>query len=156
MDEFLESKLIPENIMKPLNYRRYFVEATTLVDIVTSDGKKIRTELFDPENFQKEEGKKHRLAQGTWPRHIEPDKSVKKLWKDALMKTVCNEQGVLHLPLGEWHGINTIWTYRYDRKHGYIYENEKWIQLKVKKFMRMTIQYKKQERKKNPQTSVCQ
>eukprot|EP00957_Ditylum_brightwellii_P051544 3908381-Ditylum_brightwellii.AAC.1 len=96
MNEFLESKLIPEHVMKPLNYSRYFVEATTLADIVTSDGKMIRTELFDPANFQKKEGKQHRLAPGKWPRHAEPDKSVKKLWKDALMKTVCNEQGVLH------------------------------------------------------------
>eukprot|EP00957_Ditylum_brightwellii_P167378 12742755-Ditylum_brightwellii.AAC.1 len=53
IEEFLESKLIPENVMKPLNYCRYFVEATTLADIVTSDGKRIRTELFDPENLQK-------------------------------------------------------------------------------------------------------
>eukprot|EP00957_Ditylum_brightwellii_P199949 15242710-Ditylum_brightwellii.AAC.1 len=101
MAEFLENKLIPENAMKPLIYCRYFVEATTLADIVTSDGKRIRTELFDPEKFQNEEEKQHRLAQGTWPRHAEPDKSVQKLWKDALMKMVCNEQGVLHLPPGD-------------------------------------------------------
>eukprot|EP00957_Ditylum_brightwellii_P052732 3997306-Ditylum_brightwellii.AAC.1 len=142
--------------MKSLNYYRYFVEASALANIVTSDGERIRTELFDPENFQKEKEKQHRLSQGTWPSHAEPGKAVKKLWKEALMKTVCNEYGVLHSPLGDWHKINTRWTCRYDRKHGYIYKNKKWIQLKVKKAMQTTIQYEKQERKKNPQTRVCQ
>eukprot|EP00957_Ditylum_brightwellii_P120216 9172928-Ditylum_brightwellii.AAC.1 len=65
MDEFLESYLIPANVMKHLNYCRYFVEATTFTDIVPSNGKRIRTELIDPEKFQTEEGKQHRLTLGT-------------------------------------------------------------------------------------------
>eukprot|EP00957_Ditylum_brightwellii_P084806 6447969-Ditylum_brightwellii.AAC.1 len=56
MDEFLESPLIPVNVLKHLNYCKYFVEATTLTDIVSSNGKRIRTELFDPEKFQTEGG----------------------------------------------------------------------------------------------------
>eukprot|EP00957_Ditylum_brightwellii_P022088 1666172-Ditylum_brightwellii.AAC.1 len=60
MDEFLESKLIPENVVKPLNYCR---------------------------ELPKRGREKHRLAPGTWPQHVEPDKSVMKLWKYALMKT---------------------------------------------------------------------
>eukprot|EP00957_Ditylum_brightwellii_P107649 8212487-Ditylum_brightwellii.AAC.2 len=41
MDKFLESNLIPANVMKHLNYGRYYVEATTLAGIVSSDGKRI-------------------------------------------------------------------------------------------------------------------
>eukprot|EP00957_Ditylum_brightwellii_P081178 6175965-Ditylum_brightwellii.AAC.1 len=67
MDKFLKSNLIPENVMKPQKYCRYFVEATTLADIVSNNRKRIRTELFDPEKFQTEERKQHRLAPGTWP-----------------------------------------------------------------------------------------
>eukprot|EP00957_Ditylum_brightwellii_P082194 6249893-Ditylum_brightwellii.AAC.1 len=125
MDEFLENNLIPENVMKHLNYCRYFVKATILAHKVSSDGKRIRMELFDPEKFQTEEGKQHRLALGTWPRHAESAKSVKRLWQDAFIKIVCNDQGVLHLPLGEWYQINTRWACQYNGKHGYIYENKK-------------------------------
>eukprot|EP00957_Ditylum_brightwellii_P121569 9271289-Ditylum_brightwellii.AAC.1 len=88
MDKFLESHLIPANEI-------------TLTDIVSSIGKRIRTELFDPEKFQIEEGKEHRLAPSTWSRQAESAILVKKLWKYALIKAVCNEQSVFHSPLGE-------------------------------------------------------
>eukprot|EP00957_Ditylum_brightwellii_P097393 7418122-Ditylum_brightwellii.AAC.1 len=67
MDISFNSQDIPAADLPPLNYVRYYTESTTLAEITTSDGKKLRPELFHPEQFLDKDNMCHRHDQSTWP-----------------------------------------------------------------------------------------
>eukprot|EP00957_Ditylum_brightwellii_P206222 15347412-Ditylum_brightwellii.AAC.1 len=78
MDVFLDSENIDVDELHPLNYVRYFNEATTLAKITTSNGTRIRLEFLQIACFQKKEAMKHHHKENTWPRHSEPDNHIKR------------------------------------------------------------------------------
>ena len=47
MDEILDSPLIPATDYSTINYCRLYLQVTTIADITTSDGKRIRTEIME-------------------------------------------------------------------------------------------------------------
>eukprot|EP00957_Ditylum_brightwellii_P033561 2543956-Ditylum_brightwellii.AAC.1 len=77
---FLDSPDIPVQALESLNFTWYFVEATTLAGITTSDGKRIRPDLFHPEQFIDKEKMYHRHNLTTRPRHGNIDKTTQWLW----------------------------------------------------------------------------
>eukprot|EP00957_Ditylum_brightwellii_P083200 6326071-Ditylum_brightwellii.AAC.1 len=59
MNVFLDSREDPFQHVEDLNYVWHFVEGTTLAKITTSDGKRIRKELFHPDCFATKGEMKH-------------------------------------------------------------------------------------------------
>eukprot|EP00957_Ditylum_brightwellii_P076952 5848778-Ditylum_brightwellii.AAC.1 len=49
MDIFLDSPEVQVEDLPLLNFVRYYTESTTLSEIATSDGKRIRPKMFHPE-----------------------------------------------------------------------------------------------------------
>eukprot|EP00957_Ditylum_brightwellii_P114997 8771582-Ditylum_brightwellii.AAC.1 len=60
MDIFLDSPEVQVEDLPLLNYVRYYTESTTLSEITTSDGKRIRPELFHLEKFIEKEAMWHK------------------------------------------------------------------------------------------------
>eukprot|EP00957_Ditylum_brightwellii_P026994 2040794-Ditylum_brightwellii.AAC.1 len=87
MDVLLDSREVPFQYMEDLNYVLCFVEGTTLAEITTSGGKRIRKELFHPDCFVTKGEMNHQYNPNTWPRHGNPDKPMLRKWKAALMAT---------------------------------------------------------------------
>eukprot|EP00957_Ditylum_brightwellii_P081944 6231513-Ditylum_brightwellii.AAC.1 len=102
MDIFLNSPDIPVQALKTLHFTWYFMEATTLVEITTSNRKRIRPELFHPEQFINKEEMSHRHDPITWSRCSNIDKVTQRVWQDSIRATVCNHDRVLQRPLGKW------------------------------------------------------
>eukprot|EP00957_Ditylum_brightwellii_P147492 11231603-Ditylum_brightwellii.AAC.1 len=111
MDIFLDSPEVPVDNLPLLNYVQYYTESTTLAEITTSDGKRIRPELFHPEQFIEKDTMWHRHDPITWPRYRNIDTATQRLWKASLIATVCNYDGVLHKPLGKWLARNKQWQH---------------------------------------------
>eukprot|EP00957_Ditylum_brightwellii_P144015 10973348-Ditylum_brightwellii.AAC.1 len=99
MDIFLDSLDNPVQALEPLNFTRYFVEATTLAEITTSDGKRIHPDLIHPEQVINKEKMRHR------------HNPTQRLWQDSLRVAVCNHERVLHRPLGKWFVKNKQWQH---------------------------------------------
>eukprot|EP00957_Ditylum_brightwellii_P191640 14590555-Ditylum_brightwellii.AAC.1 len=111
MDIFLDSPDVQFEDLPLLNYVRYYTESTTLSEIMTSDGKRIRPKLFHPEKFIEKEAMWHKYNPKTWPRHGKVDIATKRKWKLSLIATVCNYDGVLYQPLGKWLVRNKRWQH---------------------------------------------
>eukprot|EP00957_Ditylum_brightwellii_P206847 15350246-Ditylum_brightwellii.AAC.1 len=60
MGIFLESPEVQVEDLPLLNYVRYYTESTTLSEIMTSDGKRIRPKLFYPGKFIEKEAMWHK------------------------------------------------------------------------------------------------
>eukprot|EP00957_Ditylum_brightwellii_P109242 8333172-Ditylum_brightwellii.AAC.1 len=100
MDQFMDSPHIePEEVKLP-NYCRLLLEITTVAEITTLDGKRIREKIFYPQRIPMKP--RHDLDKGTWLRQNRPNLETWKTWQKLLVKTICNEYGVLHSPLGKW------------------------------------------------------
>eukprot|EP00957_Ditylum_brightwellii_P069458 5274384-Ditylum_brightwellii.AAC.1 len=102
----MDSPYIEPEEVKVLNYCGLFLEITTVAEITTLDGKRIREEIFYLHRIPMTP--RHALEKGTWPRQNRPNLETWKTWQKLLVKTICNEYGVLHIPLGKW----TIVTHR--------------------------------------------
>eukprot|EP00957_Ditylum_brightwellii_P084632 6435755-Ditylum_brightwellii.AAC.1 len=87
MDIFLDSREVQDEDLPLLNFVRYYTESTTLLEIATSDGKRIRPKMFHPEKFIKKEEMWHKHDPKTWPRHGKVDIATKRKWKSSLIAT---------------------------------------------------------------------
>jgi hypothetical protein len=56
MDQFMDSPHIDPEDVKTLNYSRLFRETTTVAEITTTDGKRIRDDIFYPHRIPKNPG----------------------------------------------------------------------------------------------------
>eukprot|EP00957_Ditylum_brightwellii_P032132 2436304-Ditylum_brightwellii.AAC.1 len=56
----LDSVEVPVQEMDTLNYVRYYIESTTLVEMITSDGHMLRGDFLDLEQFCMKEETHHR------------------------------------------------------------------------------------------------
>eukprot|EP00957_Ditylum_brightwellii_P068177 5175379-Ditylum_brightwellii.AAC.1 len=87
MDIFLDSPEIPVEDLPLLNYVQYYTKSTTSSEITTSDKKRIRPELFHPEQFIEKDTMWHRHEPITWPRHGNINTATQRLWKASLIAT---------------------------------------------------------------------
>lgn len=104
-----------------LNLCRQWSRTIRLSDLVTGDGRSIRTECLSGafivshnDHFK-------------WPKHGFPSLPCWKLWKTAILKHFCipteHYQRRLHTPLGEWYEEPSNWQWFYSPQTGKLYEN---------------------------------
>eukprot|EP00957_Ditylum_brightwellii_P054830 4155353-Ditylum_brightwellii.AAC.2 len=141
MDIFLDSPDVLVDDLPLLNYVRYYTESTTLAEITTSDGKRIRPEVFHPEQFIEKDTMWHRHEPSTWTRHGNVDTATHRLWKASLIATVCNYDGMLHKPLGKWLVKNKQWQHWFVKDALYIQYDHGWKKHQVISKSRTKITY---------------
>eukprot|EP00957_Ditylum_brightwellii_P201885 15327670-Ditylum_brightwellii.AAC.1 len=130
MDVFMDSLDTPAAALPTLNYVRYYVEATTFAELSTSGRQRIKPELFNPKIFTKKVNLQQKVNPKELPRHSEPDREA--LWTrhHALINTICNSEGVLTEPLGQWIQQNNQWNNWFYQGNLYIRMESRWREYK--------------------------
>jgi hypothetical protein len=136
MDEILDSPLIPATDYSTINYCRLYLQVTTIADITTSDGKRIRTEIMEGDRNDT-----RRDQSLDWPFQQKPGKTEWKKWKKYLQQTFCTSEEKLKQPLGNWIETDDTWNHRYakDRQTIYTKTNGEWFKHDVKTIKRQYI-----------------
>eukprot|EP00957_Ditylum_brightwellii_P159677 12153857-Ditylum_brightwellii.AAC.1 len=75
-----------------------------------SDGRRIRPDVFNPKTFMKKTHLQHKANEKEWPQHSELDREALWKWHHALIKTICNSEGMLTEPLVQWIQQNNQWN----------------------------------------------
>eukprot|EP00957_Ditylum_brightwellii_P059979 4553745-Ditylum_brightwellii.AAC.1 len=83
----------------------------------------------------------HRYKQNEWSQHGAVNKKAHKLWREALIATVCNEFGYLHKLLGKWLVTHKLWEHVEDGNNIYRKRKEEWVAYQVKTKSRTQVKY---------------
>eukprot|EP00978_Attheya_sp_CCMP212_P042224 scaffold253689_cov69-Attheya_sp.AAC.1 len=89
-----------------------YLQVTCISEITSSDGKSLILGILDPD-IAPTTSKHRRLDNFQWSQQDEPDTETWKIWRKALLNTICDEGGTLHQPLGIWKTSDRKWQYQY-------------------------------------------
>jgi hypothetical protein len=137
MDEILASPLISTKDYNKMNYCRMYLQVTTLADITTSDGKRIRSDIQAGDR-----NVLHRDQTIDWPYQQKPGKNSWMKWKKNLRLVFCHQADALRNTLGQWTiKEESIWNNRYSKDLNILYtkRNGEWYAHTIKHTKRRYI-----------------
>ena len=100
MDHFWADKTLNSQDLKHINHCRLHLNVTRLSDVTTPDGCHIVPEMLNGE-ITLENLQQIRSSTLKWPRQQKLSKEVWKIWKSAILRHFCNNQGTLLNRLGQ-------------------------------------------------------
>eukprot|EP00957_Ditylum_brightwellii_P156599 11918660-Ditylum_brightwellii.AAC.1 len=83
----------------------------------------------------------HHLEHGEWPQHSNTNKKDRRIRQRTLTAMVCNEEGYLHQPLGDWLITHKRWEHSSDSNPLYRKIDKKWVAHAVKERKRTKVRY---------------
>ncbi|CAJ1967468.1 unnamed protein product [Cylindrotheca closterium] len=106
---------VNQDDLKWLNWCRMFLQACTVSDIVTADGRCIRQSAWCGERDEI-----HRSPY-QWPRTVRPNRNHWRLWQDTLTRALLQSDDPSHhlrQPLGPWFDSIDDWNWLVSPTHG--------------------------------------
>ena len=114
---------VDQETLKWLNWCRMFLQVVSVADIVTADGKRIRSAVM---NGIRDE---QYVPMYEWPRTVRPSKSHWQVWRDSLTAALLNPAGTLRRPLTHWKDSIDEWRWLYSPSNECLFHrhNHLWV-----------------------------